>query len=229
MYNMSPRDNNMTPEQLTRYQIEQMVKMNLAENLKKLKAWKIPESYIDTVLPSIIYNADRSYINMRSEYIKTSGFALLAQNWIKPLAKWIGDRPCLEVMAGTGMLAYALKKNGVNIIATDNYSWENKFDSIHRKVIRMDAIEAVKRYGEKVKFIICSWPYMDNTAYQILMTMRQVNPKCRMIYIGESWGGCTADDAFFDAVEECNVTGFEEAVSKYRRWEGIHDYIQLVK
>lgn len=59
--------------------------------------------------------------------------------------------------------------------------------------------------------------------------MREINPKCRMIYIGEDFGGCTANNDFFNNIEECYVKGFEDAVGNYRRWQSIHDSIVLVK
>lgn len=59
--------------------------------------------------------------------------------------------------------------------------------------------------------------------------MREVNSKCRFIYIGEGWGGCTVNDRFFEIAEECNIKSFREAVSKYRSWYGVCDRIVLYK
>ena len=42
-----------------------------------------------------------------------------------------------------------------------------------------------------------SWPYMDDTCYKAYKMMKEINPNCLMIYIGESIGGCTACDEFF--------------------------------
>ena len=172
-----------------------------------------------------------TYEFWRTKYIKSFGFPLFTEEWVKPLAQWIGDRPCLEVMAGTGYFSYALKLYGCNVRATDNFSWSNKFENISKfiNVENIDCIDAIRKYGKDVKFIICSWPYMDDNAYRCLITMREVNPKCRMIYIGEDMGGCTASDKFFEAIEVCEVKGFLDAVKNYRRWEGIHDYVALFK
>ncbi|MBS4199128.1 hypothetical protein KHA93_05595 [Bacillus sp. FJAT-49732] len=48
-------------------------------------------------------------------------FANVTVDWVHHLAKWIGTRKCLEVMAGYGYLARLLNYFGVDIIATDNY------------------------------------------------------------------------------------------------------------
>ncbi len=172
-----------------------------------------------------------TYKFWRTEYIKSFGFPLFAEDWVKPLAKWIGDRPCLEVMAGTGYLSYALSKYGCNIKATDDFSWSSRFSNVNRfiNVENLDCVEAIKKYGKDVKFIICSWPYMDDNAYRSLITMREINPKCRMIYIGEDMGGCTANDKFFENIKLCEVKGFLDAVEKYKRWEGIYDFVALFK
>ena len=206
---------------------------NLNQNYHSLERGVLPKSYIDGPLLQdySLIRQDLRFGCLRDKYIKSFGFPLFAENWVKPLAQWIGDRPCLEVMAGTGYFSYALKQYGCNVIATDNYSWSNKFDNISKfiDVENLDCVEAIRKYGANMKFIICSWPYMDDNAYRCLMTMREVNPKCRMIYIGEDWGGCTASDKFFQNIEVCEVQGFLDAVKDYRRWDGIHDYVALFK
>lgn len=202
---------------------------SLLANLELLSQGRLPKLYPNMPLQQYLTLPNGNSMNIREKYIEQCGFALLAENWIKPLAKWIGDRPCLEVMAGCGSLTYFLSEYGVKIKATDNYSWDKKFPNKYTEVENLDAIEATRRYGDKVKFIICSWPYMDSTATRVLLEMRKVNKQCRMIYIGEGRGGCTADDSFFNTAIECEVNGFDEAVSTYRHWYCIHDTIKLIK
>lgn len=201
----------------------------LCDNYTMLRKGIIPKSYVSLPLEMLLPSGSiEGYVNWRDKYIKEFGFPLFAEDWVKPLSTWIGDRPCLEIMAGTGYLSYALSLYGVNIKATDDYSWEKHFTNF-KDVENIDCLQAIKKYGKDVKFIICSWPYMDEMANFSLVMMREVNPKCRMIYIGEGWGGCTASDKFFNNVEECEVEGFNQAVSKYRRWSGLHDRISLYK
>ena len=167
----------------------------------------------------------------RDVYIGAFGFPLFAENWVKPLARWLGDRPVLEIMAGSGYFSYALQKYGCKVKATDNYSWKENFSLMNEyiQVENIDCLDAIRKYGKDVKFILCSWPYMDNKANECLKLMRKVNPKCRMIYVGEELSGCTANDAFFNNLEECYIKGFDDAVSNYRRWQSIHDDIKLIK
>lgn len=203
----------------------------LRENYTLLKKGILPKSYTFRFLPA--YEGDvfkGEYINWRDKYIKDFGFPLLSESWIRPLAHWIGDRPCLEVMAGKGVLSYYLRKNGVNIKATDNYTWkEQTWFKDNHIVENLDCVKSVYKYGKQVSFIICSWPYMDDNAYKTLLAMREVNPKCRMIYIGEWWGGCTASDEFFEIVKVEELKTFYDAVKNFSCWEGIHDDIHLLK
>ena len=189
---------------------------------------QIPESYPDFM----INNLER--YEQRSKFIQQIGFSLVSLDWIIPLSKWIGCRKCLEVMSGTGALSFALLQQSVDIKATDNFSWDtenswNKQKNYWTDIENIDVIEAIKKYGKNIDIIIMSWPYMDDTAYRVLQIMREVNPQCLMIVIGESHGGCTANDEFFDSIVEVEDNAFNVAVKEYKRWWGIYDYPQLVK
>jgi len=171
----------------------------------------------------------------RSIFIRRIGFTLISKSWIKPLAEWIGDRKVLEVMSGCGSLSYALLLEKVIITATDNCSWKGDgtfFDGNRRlwiKPKKLDAVEAVKKYGKDIDIIIMSWPYMDDNAYKVLLEMRKQNPNCLMIYIGESEGGCTANDKFFETADIIEDESFYKAIENYRTWFGLHDRPILMK
>ena len=61
-------------------------------------------------------------------------FQILNEEFISSLAKFLiklngfykDKSPIVEIGAGNGKLSYHLKKNGVNIIPTDNHSWKIK-------------------------------------------------------------------------------------------------------
>jgi hypothetical protein len=184
---------------------------------------RVPEFYPKYMLNNI------DAFTKRENIIKIMGYALISLDWIKPLAHWIGERKCLEIMAGTGALSFALKQEGIDIIATDNFSWKywHENNSLWTNVENLDAITAIEKYGKNINIIICSWAYMDDTLYKALLKMREINPFCQMIYIGEGIGGCTADDDFFDNIQPINNDAFENAVKDYPQWYGLHDRIQL--
>ena len=168
----------------------------------------------------------------RDLIVKNSGFALISSEWVQPLAQWIGKRRCLEIMSGSGALAYALAQNGVEIIATDNSSWAEKYDAWFShpwtKVEAMHCLDAIETYAQNCDLIICSWPYMDDDAYNALLKMRAVNPEAMMIYIGE-WGGATANEKFTDAAVVVDDPQFSSAVKQFKQMHGIYDWPYLVK
>ncbi len=175
--------------------------------------------------------------HLRSKVIEDMGFVLISKDWISPFSDWIGSRKCLEIMAGSGALSYSLMQQGVNIITTDDFSWEMSEKQklwwnngkLWTKIEKINYLDAIKKYGKDIDIIIMSWPYMDNMAARALIKMRKINPLCLMIYIGEGSGGCTANDRFFQLIRPIQDYSFEESVKKFKRWWGIYDYPMLVK
>ena len=152
-------------------------------------------------------------------------WAIVEQKWTKKLANWIGNRKCLEVMAGVGWLAKALSEHGVNIVATDDFSWTLKarhknesLKEIYPDIIKEDAISAVKKYDADV--LIVSWPpYEDRTICDVCDIWGTKKP---IVYIGEGLGGCCAVSEFFENYKE------DESVSiSLPQWLYIHDYITI--
>lgn len=172
-------------------------------------------------------------IKLRREYVEQGMYAFVSWKWVKPFAKWINGRKCLEVLSGRGWLSYALRQLNVDIIATDDMSWSER-GNFHGAPItdieRLDAIKAIKTYGKDVDIVIMSWPpYQEDIAYQILKTLHEVNPNAILIYIGERYGGCTADDEFFENAEFVEDDEFREVSEEFEQWDGIHDELYIVK
>ncbi|NFH01590.1 hypothetical protein FC831_15205 [Clostridium botulinum] len=175
-----------------------------------------------------------SYYEYRRKIISQQGFTILTQEWINEFAKWIDNRKCLEIMSGCGSLSKVLKDRDVDIIATDNFTWSSDtYNWNHNKnywtdIENIDCIEAIEKYKDR-DVIIMSWAYMDDTAYRCLLKMREVNPDMVMIVIGEDWGGCTANDDFFEAIEDISNEEIQKIDSKIPRWVGTNDHMMLVK
>lgn len=198
----------------------------LASVYSAIRRREIPERYPELIGAGTLYG--EAY---HKAIVQSMGCVLLAKSWLRPLAEFIGDRPCLEVMAGTGALAWALGEYGVSVLPTDNYSLRNTFAHRWVKVRRMDALRAVKKYGKQVDFVILSWPFISELPKQMLAWLRENNPSCRMIYLGEWRGGCNVNDAFCDfAVEDPDAA---EAVARmrphYQNWYDLKDTIYILK
>src|SRR5699024_6074466 len=89
---------------------------------------------------------------LREGFINNGMYAFVSWRWVKPFAKWIGERKVLEVMAGRGWLSHALRELNVNVIATDDYSWSYECGWLPpvTDVEELDAIKSVEKYGKDI-------------------------------------------------------------------------------
>lgn len=163
---------------------------------------------------------------LRNKAIQKYGFAILSENVIDRLKKYA---PILEVGAGTGYWAYEFQKRAIDYIATDLKISENsyfKFDEKKSKhwtnVENLSAEEAIEKYPNRT-LLIC-WPcYNEPWAYDAVCQFKGDY----VIYVGEGYEGCTADDQFhyymdenFYLIDELNLfqwRGFHDRVFVYRR------------
>ncbi|MEC0276870.1 hypothetical protein [Peribacillus frigoritolerans] len=168
-------------------------------------------------------------LRLKSAFNDAGMFGFVSWKWVNPFVEWIGTKRVLEVMAGRGWLTHALRIKGVPVIATDDFSWANGggWKEPLTQVDHLDAIESVKLYGEQIDILIISWPYMNDTAYEVLKELHKVNPTALCVYIGEGPGGCTASDKFFshfeDEHEMENASKWVEVQDNFQRWHGFHD------
>jgi len=188
----------------------------------------IPYKYTDH-WDSFEPNATTEAFRLRETFLKKGMFALVSWQWVKPFAKWIGNKKCLEVMAGRGWLSLALQSLGVDIIATDDYSWPKykEWGELVTDVEELDTVEAIKKYGKDIDLLIMSWPWMDDNAYNTIKELNTINPDAQIIYIGEGYGGCTASDEFHEHFQEIEDEAFQKTVSGFQQWWGLHDYVSL--
>jgi len=166
------------------------------------------------------YFSSDSPVDWRSECTSRGMWALVYKNFAQQLASWIGKRTVLEVMAGRGWLAKALSEYGIDIVATDNHSWDEKHSKMVDvfPIVVMDAIEAAKMSLHEV--LIISWPFMDDIAYNTIKAWGKDRP---IVYIGEWEGGCTASDLFFSHF----VDDYKAPEIRLAQWDGLRDFVYI--
>ena len=218
------------------YEKMEQLRAQYAPILEQLKNHQIPDAYPEAELQFPFFQGrslNEGSLYFREEINRLCGFCFLSYNWIRPLATWIGDRQCLEIMCGSGALSFALRSCGTSIIATDDHSWEKNypdwFQAPWTEIEKLDCLQAIEKYGRQTDLLLCSWPYRDDSCYQALLKMREVNPSMKMIYIGEPAGQATASDHFFDAMEEVDDDSFYQAVASFLPAYTIHDAPMLIK
>lgn len=196
--------------------------------LNQLQNKEIPESYpkeIGSLGTMMAFNKNEKIF--RENFILVSSYPLISKDWIRELIPLLKNKRCLEIMAGSGMLAKALSDEGINVIATDSKEWN--IDDSWFDVEKLDAIGAINKYGKDIDYVICSWiPYQSHVGTQVIEWLRKNNPKLKMIYIGEFDYGCCADDSFFNISNEIDNSYINNANKKFKRWAGLHDRIYLL-
>lgn len=166
----------------------------------------------------------------RNVYIDKVGFSVITEPLADKLAEYLKGKQCLEIMAGRGVLSKVLQDRGIDIVATDDYSWKTFMDTSEpwTKIEQLEAGDAIRKY-KNVSHIIVSWMPMDAPSRRIIRMIRKYNPNAKLIVIGEDGGGCTSNDDWFERVEECFDIDFIASKVKPEMfsWWGIHDRIEL--
>ena len=150
------------------------------------------------------------------------------------LVEWCGSS-VVEIGSGTGYFAWQLAQRGIQVYAydiappqthTDNWyhspvNEEHQFKGQTREVyypVEVGGPDMLTRHTLSTLFLC--WPPMSEMAASCLETYQGT----RVVVIGESDGGCTADSDFFALLEE---QWHEVAEHKPIQWDGIHDYVQV--
>ncbi len=188
--------------------------LNTSEFIEYLDKGEIPPS------PPITRWLGPEDFRARTHCTERGMWGLVYKGFASELAAWIGDRKVLEVMAGRGWLAKALSDEGVEVVATDDNSWDNKHSKAASvfPVRPMDAVEAA--LGIEADVLIMSWPpYGDDIATRVLEAWGESGP---IVYIGEGKGGCNAPDSFFQ-----HWRSLSDVVIPLASWDGLHDGVDI--
>jgi hypothetical protein len=201
--------------------------VNIETYLDQLAKGEIPEygpdcCYVSAHFDNPTYDEiDERYAARRRMNHEIGFWPVISLDWAEKLAEWIDGRSVLEVMAGTGYLALALSRCGVDIVATDSYKWNVTRNLPHAfPVRRMRAQNAVRhpKLGQR-DILLCSWPHYEVVAWHVTIcpTWGEERP---IVYIGEGPEGCTATNKFFEhfrRVKEIRIP----------QWPNIHDYLWI--
>lgn len=194
---------------------------NFACLLQKEMLTTLPIAYRDRFILDFsgVLNMSMPSMNaflMRELAIPHMGYTVITKEFCSALSTFIGNHSVLEVMAGNGLLTYGLRQYGVTSHATDDQSWHTSFNMWIDDLEVLDGVSAIEKYGHNVDYIIVAWPPMDSVIEDIVTAIKKLNrPELRLIYIGESCGGCTATEKFFDMVEEIQDATFDTVVQHY--------------
>ena len=130
----------------------------------------------------------------------------------------LDGRGVVEIGAGSGYWAWQLEQAGVSVAAYDPH--EPDADNQYCKhgpytTILPAGPEAAAAHPDRALLMV--WPpYEGNHAAHALSVYRGD----LLLYAGEGWGGCTADDAFYELLD-AEWTEVSES-ARHVTWSGIH-------
>lgn len=154
----------------------------------------------------------------REKLVKIYAWAITDPNALKAIVRATKDTGIVEIGAGKGYWASLLANCGVNVVAYDN--GEDKYIGGYYPVEEA-GIEMVAFHQDKALFL-CWPPYDTSMAYDCVSKYKGNT----LIYIGEDFGGCNANDDFFHFVSknfklDCRID--------MAKWEGLHDNLYIYR
>lgn len=133
------------------------------------------------------------------------------------LQKLVELSPVIEIGAGLGYWTNLVNKMGGKVICYDDNSWE--LTKLHKPYTEINPIQKLNKDDFFVSSLFLCWPPMEEMS-ETYLKMYMENGGQTVIYVGEGWGGCTANDEFFEIIEN----NFKPILRhRIPQWEGIHD------
>ena len=161
----------------------------------------------------------------RGYFTKNYGWSVPSKKAINELKAFIGNDEVLEVASGYGMWAKLMQDAGIKVRATDlvkspHFKVYNPSKKAFTDIEDLSHGDALEKYSSH-KVLMMSWPPYDcSLAYETIRSFKGN----KLIFVGESKGGCTANDDFF---KELNKNWKFIKDIDIPQWAGIHDYLFL--
>lgn len=171
-----------------------------------------------TIANTLMSMESRADVDRKNLFCMTYGYVVPSESMIKKISEWVSNNKILEIGSGLGLLAYLLKSAGVKITATDAgpglYYQDFSKTWINVEILNYD--KAIQKYKSDHDILLLAWPPLsDKMAYEALKLFTGT----KLIYIGECFGGCCANDDFFYFINDKFVLC--ETI-KIPNWSGIY-------
>lgn len=138
---------------------------------------------------------DRLLRNYRDYLEETYGmWSYTSAPFIAALSDYLDGQPVLEIMAGNGYISHGLRQHNPHqrVITTDSKAWVDENQTGRHPVTtveKLDALSAIKQYGQQVKFVIMSWsPDKVEIDWHVLQLIRSQFPYLKLLVVGEKNG-----------------------------------------
>ncbi|MHB9857687.1 hypothetical protein [Streptomyces sp. YIM S03343] len=191
--------------------------------------WMPAEPYLhdDTVLqPTYAFSAfgkatagELEQIGASRDHLaKHYAWSIVSPADVTWMTEQLGGRAVVEIGAGTGYWAWQLEQAGVDVAAYDPNppADDNRYCKAgpYTTVLPDDAT-AVKHHQDRALLMV--WPPYGGEHARHALSLYEGD---LLIYAGEGWGGCTADDGFYELLD---AEWAEVSVApRHVTWWGIH-------
>ena len=178
---------------------------------------------------------DKSLRNFRDYLEDTYGmWSYVNAPFAKALADYLNGAPVLEIMAGNGYISKGLRNNNANqrIYTTDSQAWTRENETGKHPVTtieKLDAISAIKKYGDQVDYVIMSWaPDKEEVDWDVLQLLRHDYPDVKFLVIGEQ-DGATNSKKFWQKAQLSQDEGLQKVNQQLHSFDLTDEQIYLVK
>ncbi|WP_125546350.1 SAM-dependent methyltransferase [Levilactobacillus lindianensis] len=159
-------------------------------------------------------------------------WAYTSAPFVSDLAKFVGDRAVLEVMAGNGYISKGLRAAHKTVYATDNQAWTKENETGRHPLTPIEplsALDAWNTYHDQVGVVVMSWsPDGLPLDWELLQAIRQSDTDVDFVVLGEPHGA-TGSNEFWDHAELLENKDTRDLNRHYTPIDLIKDHVYLVK
>ncbi len=178
---------------------------------------------------------DKALRNYRDYLEETYGmWSYVNAPFAKALSDYLGGAPTLEIMAGNGYISKGLRNNNATqkIYTTDSQAWIKENETGKHpvtKIEKLDALEAIKKYGDEVEYVIMSWaPDKGEIDWEVLQLLRSTFPEVKLVVIGEK-DGATNSKKFWQEAQLSQDDELQKVNANLHSFDLIDEQIYLAK
>ena len=178
---------------------------------------------------------DKALRNFRDYLEETYGmWSYVNAPFAKALSTYLDGAPVLEIMAGNGYISKGLRNNNgtQKIFTTDSQAWVKENETGKHPVTdieQLDALAAIKKYGDQVKYVIMSWaPDKQDTDWAVLQLIRQEVPELKLLVNGEK-DGATDSKKFWQNAKLSQPDDLQQVNRQLQSFDLIDEQIYLAE
>ncbi|WP_367295945.1 SAM-dependent methyltransferase [Levilactobacillus yonginensis] len=152
--------------------------------------------------------------------------------FVGDLAKFVGDRAVLEVMAGNGYISKGLRDAHKTVYATDSQAWTAENETGRHPLTPIEPLSAVaawNKYQDQIGVVVMSWsPDGLPLDWELLQAIRQSSQDVDFVVIGEPHGATGSKD-FWNHADLLENKDTRDLNRHYTQIDLVQDHVYLVK